>query len=85
MVPLLINIILASDDAKKVTFDKQINTRSVTQQGDLYDPTGSLTGGSRASNRALLDRLLELKDAEDSLKQHLETLAKIEARLKVNY
>jgi structural maintenance of chromosome 2 len=36
-----------SDDAKKVTFHKNINTRTVTKEGDLFDPSGTLSGGSR--------------------------------------
>ncbi len=33
-------------DAKKVTFDENIMTRSVSLAGDVFDPTGTLTGGT---------------------------------------
>ena len=31
--------------AKKVTFDERINKKSVTLDGDSFDPAGTLTGG----------------------------------------
>lgn len=34
------------DNAKKVTFDKRIMTRSVTLDGDTFDPQGTLHGGN---------------------------------------
>lgn len=33
------------DSAKKITFDKRIMTRSVTLDGDIFDPQGTLHGG----------------------------------------
>lgn len=33
------------DNAKKVTFDKSIMTKTVTLGGDTFDPQGTLTGG----------------------------------------
>lgn len=33
------------DNAKKVTFDKRIMTKSVTLGGDTFDPQGTLSGG----------------------------------------
>jgi structural maintenance of chromosome 2 len=43
-----------SDDAKKVTFHKSINARSVTREGDLFDPAGTLSGGSRPEGKGRL-------------------------------
>ena len=34
------------DNAKKVTFDKRIMTKSVTLDGDVFDPQGTLHGGN---------------------------------------
>lgn len=34
------------DIAKKVTFDKRIMTKSVTLDGDVFDPQGTLRGGN---------------------------------------
>lgn len=33
------------DSAKKVTFDDRVNKKSVTLDGDSFDPAGTLTGG----------------------------------------
>lgn len=54
------------DAAKKVTFDPQVRTRSITIEGDTYDPEGNISGGSRRNNTALL---LALKDYNKVLKQ----------------
>ncbi|KAF4743753.1 Structural maintenance of chromosomes protein 2, partial [Perkinsus olseni] len=35
-----------SDTGKAVTFHPQVRAKSVTRDGDSYDPSGSLTGGS---------------------------------------
>lgn len=33
------------DSAKRVTFDRNIMKKSVTLDGDVFDPAGTLTGG----------------------------------------
>lgn len=33
------------DNAKKVAFDKQVMTKTVTLGGDIFDPQGTLSGG----------------------------------------
>lgn len=43
-----------ADTAKKVTFHPQVRARSVTLQGDVYDPEGTLSGGSRKNNGSVL-------------------------------
>jgi len=37
------------DSAKKVTFDEHISKKSVTLDGDSFDPAGMLTGGKTVS------------------------------------
>ncbi|KAJ3060802.1 Structural maintenance of chromosomes protein 2 [Podochytrium sp. JEL0797] len=43
------NTLICQDthSAKQVTFAPSVRMRSVTLDGDIYDPTGTLTGGSR--------------------------------------
>lgn len=43
-----------AETAKKITFHPQIRTRSITLQGDVYDPEGTLSGGSRNNTSSLL-------------------------------
>lgn len=40
--------------AKVITFDPQIRVRSITTEGDIYDPEGNLSGGSRKNNASTL-------------------------------
>ncbi|KAI5952867.1 SMC2 [Candida jiufengensis] len=54
------------DAAKKVTFDPQVRTRSITIEGDTYDPEGNVSGGSRRNNSAIL---LILRDYNKVLKK----------------
>ncbi|SCU97709.1 LADA_0H07800g1_1 [Lachancea dasiensis] len=43
-----------AESAKKVTFHPQVRARSITLQGDIYDPEGTLSGGSRSNNSSVL-------------------------------
>ncbi|NXO31647.1 SMC2 protein, partial [Cisticola juncidis] len=74
------------DNAKKVTFDKRIMTRSVTLDGDVFDPQGTLHGGKCwfcASSQAapILSKLQEVKDVEIELKKKESELAAVEKEL----
>lgn len=56
-----------ADSAKKVTFAREIGVKSVTLQGDVYDPSGTLSGGAPpVSNKALIS-VQELLDIERRL------------------
>ncbi|EKM76313.1 hypothetical protein AGABI1DRAFT_63367 [Agaricus bisporus var. burnettii JB137-S8] len=64
-----------AETAKRITFHQSIHTRSVTIEGDVYDPQGSLSGGSAPSgNRILLDvqKLLEVESELREVKRELE-------------
>ncbi|NXJ25128.1 SMC2 protein, partial [Dicrurus megarhynchus] len=70
------------DNAKKVTFDKRIMTRSVTLDGDVFDPQGTLHGGSASSQAApILSKLHEMKNVEIELKKKESELAAVEKEL----
>ncbi|NXQ87786.1 SMC2 protein, partial [Nyctibius grandis] len=81
------------DNAKKVTFDKRIMTRSVTFDGDMFDPQGTLHGGNcwfysynttvcACSQAApILSKLQEMKDIEVELKTKESELATLEKEL----
>ncbi|SCU85032.1 LAFA_0D13498g1_1 [Lachancea sp. 'fantastica'] len=43
-----------AESAQKVTFHPQVRARSITLQGDIYDPEGTLSGGSRNTNSSVL-------------------------------
>mmetsp|Transcript_165769 Transcript_165769/g.532285 ORF Transcript_165769/g.532285 Transcript_165769/m.532285 type:complete len:1211 (-) Transcript_165769:161-3793(-) len=53
-----------AETAKQVTFHPNVRVRSVTKDGDLYDPAGTITGGSAPRGGNLLMRLQEVSDLE---------------------
>lgn len=42
------------DNAKKVAFDKQVMTKTVTLGGDIFDPQGTLSGGESREDTCAL-------------------------------
>ncbi|NWV85854.1 SMC2 protein, partial [Dasyornis broadbenti] len=69
------------DNAKKVTFDKRIMTRSVTLDGDVFDPQGTLHGGASSQAAPILSKLQEIKDVEVELKTKESELVAVEKEL----
>jgi structural maintenance of chromosome 2 len=51
-----------ADDAKKVCFDDGIRTRAVSLLGDLYEPGGTLSGGSAPKGGSILVNWTQLID-----------------------
>ncbi|KAI9096591.1 SMC2 protein [Phlyctochytrium arcticum] len=66
-----------SDTAKKVTFDKNVRLRSITLEGDTYDPSGQLSGGSRANSAGNLLKLSTLNECRHKLAEHEKELVTI--------
>ncbi|QLL32266.1 hypothetical protein HG536_0C04350 [Torulaspora globosa] len=64
-----------AETAKKVTFHPQIRTRSITLQGDVYDPEGTLSGGSRSNTTSLLIDLQKYNAVMQQI-QEMETRLK---------
>ena len=50
--------------AQAVTFNKSIGVKSVTLEGDVYDPSGTLSGGAAPSGNGILVKVQELKRVE---------------------
>ena len=53
--------------AKKVTYDKEIRLRSITVDGDVYDPGAVITGGSASSQTNLLELLYKYQHLENTI------------------
>jgi len=49
-----------AETAKKVTFDPAVRMKSVTLEGDVYDPSGTLSGGSSPNSSGVLVTLGKL-------------------------
>ncbi|MGH0136108.1 UNVERIFIED_CONTAM: hypothetical protein FKN15_008318 [Acipenser sinensis] len=69
------------DNAKKVTFDKRVMTKTVTLGGDSFDPQGTLSGGARTQTASVLSKLQELKDVQDNLRTKEAELQAVEKQL----
>ena len=72
-----------AETAKKVTFDPAVRMKSVTLEGDVYDPSGTLSGGSSPSSSGVLVTLgklngltQELNALESELKDLQTSMAK---------
>lgn len=69
------------DAAKEVAFNREIHTPSVTLEGDIFQPSGLLTGGSRKGGGQLLRQLHDLAGMEAELSTHQKKLSDIEAKI----
>ncbi|KAK9805921.1 hypothetical protein WJX73_005152 [Symbiochloris irregularis] len=67
--------------AKALAFHREVSRRCVTLQGDDYDPSGTLTGGSRKQHGSVLARVKALAEAERELDVRVAALRKAEASL----
>nr|GEX36858.1 zinc finger, CCHC-type [Tanacetum cinerariifolium] len=67
--------------AEKVAFDRRVNTRSVTLEGDLFQPGGLVTGGSVRGGGDQLRQLHALGEAYSELFLHEKRLSEIEAKI----
>lgn len=77
-----------ADTAKRVTFDPNVRMRSITLEGDAYDPSGTLSGGSSPNSSGVLVTLQklnsltrQLNEAEQSLKELQVEIAKSKSKL----
>ncbi|RLV90445.1 Structural maintenance of chromosomes protein 2 [Spathaspora sp. JA1] len=54
--------------SKTITFDPKIRSRSITLEGDTYDPEGNISGGSRKNNSSVLVKLQQYNKIASKLK-----------------
>jgi len=65
------------DQAKSITFNRNIDCRTVTISGEDFKPTGVLTGGSRA-NTSVLSELEKIASSYDRLAQIVDKVREID-------
>ncbi|KRY08260.1 Structural maintenance of chromosomes protein 2 [Trichinella patagoniensis] len=75
-----------SEMAKTVCFDKGVRARTVTLDGDVFSPLGTLTGGSKPSGGYLLEMRVknqsihdEFRGKKNQLEKTLKTLHELRA------
>ncbi|XP_019869858.1 structural maintenance of chromosomes protein 2 isoform X2 [Aethina tumida] len=64
--------------AKRITFDPRIRKRCVTLDGDITDPSGTLSGGARRRGGSLLLLLKEIQECERELFEREQELNTVE-------
>ncbi|KAM4052044.1 structural maintenance of chromosomes protein 2 isoform 2-T5 [Anomaloglossus baeobatrachus] len=69
------------DNAKTVTFDKRVLTKTVTLGGDTFDPQGTLSGGARSQAPSVLSKVQEINDKQNELKTKEAELQMVEKEL----
>lgn len=73
-----------AETAKKVTFDKSVRMHSVTLDGDVYDPTGTLSGGSKPKSSGVLITIQQLQEVQKALDEVVTELERLESHLAAN-
>ncbi|KAL1898726.1 Structural maintenance of chromosomes protein 2 [Ceratocystis pirilliformis] len=70
-----------ADTAKRVTFDPNVRMRSITLEGDSYDPSGTLSGGSSPNSSGVLLTLQKLNNITRNLQQTEATLKALQIKI----
>lgn len=68
-----------AETAKRVTFDPNVRMKSITLEGDSYDPSGTLSGGSAPQSSGVLVTLTKLNDLAKELQRQERALAELQS------
>ena len=71
-----------AETAHRVTFDKNVQTKSITLEGDVYNPSGTLEGGSKPSSAGILKDIQTLKEYKRQLKNYQQELDDLNAEIR---
>jgi len=67
--------------AKLVTFHPNVRVRTVTKDGDKYDPAGTISGGSAPSGGGILSKLEELSRLEEQVQKQQQEYEQLQKEL----
>ena len=70
-----------AETAKRVTFDPSVHMKSVTLEGDVYDPSGTLSGGSSPNTSGVLLILQKLNELNTELRSEEMNLQELQATI----
>lgn len=70
-----------AETAKRVTFDPAVRLKSVTLEGDVYDPSGTLSGGSSSNSSGVLVVLQKLNEITQHMRQQESELRHLQAEM----
>lgn len=71
-----------AETAKRVTFDPSVRMKSVTLEGDVYDPSGTLSGGSSPNTSGVLVILQKLNEVTKELHRQEVELGELQEMMK---
>lgn len=71
-----------ADTAKRVTFDPSVRMKSVTLDGDVYDPSGTLSGGSAPNSSGVLVTLQKLNEITREIRSKERLLTSLEENMR---
>ena len=71
-----------AETAKKVTFDPAVRLKSVTLEGDVYDPSGTLSGGSPPNTSGVLVILQKLNEVTKEMQRQEAELNELHETIK---
>ena len=74
----------SNEHAKKIAYnsDRRVAAHCVTYDGDVYDPSGTLTGGSRGRMGETLSHMNSLQQVEQEREAAVKRLQEVEAELR---
>ncbi|KAI1003435.1 Structural maintenance of chromosomes protein 2 [Podosphaera aphanis] len=77
------NTLICADiaTAKHVTFNPTVRMKSITLEGDSYDPAGTLSGGSPPKSNGVLVILQKLNELNKELENQKKSLADLQATI----
>ena len=70
-----------AETAKRVTFDPAVRMKSVTLEGDVYDPSGTLSGGSSPNSSGVLVTLQKLNEISKEMASREAELKELQASM----
>ena len=73
-----------AETAKRVTFDPTVRLKSVTLEGDVYDPSGTLSGGSSPNTSGVLVVLQKLNEVAKQLQQQERDLNELQETMRTD-
>jgi structural maintenance of chromosome 2 len=70
-----------AETAKRVTFDPAVRMKSITLEGDSYDPSGTLSGGSSPNSSGVLVTLQKYNELTKELNGKEKALAELQSNM----
>ena len=70
-----------AETAKRVTFDPAVRMKSVTLEGDVYDPSGTLSGGSSPNSSGVLVTLQKLNEISKEMNFRESELSELQTSM----